>query len=94
MARKRNQNKRYNVPDRQISLIAFDNLPSAAQEKARGQGQQNYGKSVKDLTKSDLSPSQRVAASDLACIVDGDNYVILSPTGDFIGAVTALARAI
>lgn len=93
MARKRNQNKRYSNELRAISLIQFNDLPAAARAKARGQGEENYGKTLKDIDVSDLSSTQRLAISDVACIIDGDTSHFLSPTGDFAGAVVAMIRA-
>lgn len=78
-------------------IVQFSDLPAAAQQRGRGQGAQNFGKSVRDLAVSDLSPSQRTQinnnGADVVVIKDGRNHIILGTTGDFSSAVRAIIAA-
>jgi len=82
-------------PSNTATVISFSDLPSAAQQKGRGQGAQNFGKSMRDLSRDDLSASQRndAASTDIVIIQDGDADIILSPTGDAIQAIQLAVAA-
>jgi len=84
------------MPGRSAVIFRFSDLPAAAQQKGRGQGQENYGKTIRDLRRENLSPQQRAAANnaDVAIIIDNDNKVILEPTGDFASAIQGMHTAI
>lgn len=63
------------------AVFTMSSLPAAAQ-----------GKNPFTMTVDDLHPSQRAIANtrDVVAIVDGDDTIILSPTGDFPSAVKAV----
>ena len=65
------------------AVFRMSDLPAAAQ-----------GKNPFTMTAGDLHPSQRARANgrDVVAIVDGDDTVILSPTGDFASAVTSVLQ--
>jgi hypothetical protein len=56
-----------------VALFRKNDLPSAARSK-----------NSKDITRGDLSSSQRSSASDkdYVVIIDGDSQTILAPTGN------------
>ena len=63
------------------AIFTLNSLPAQAQAKSR-----------RSLTIDDLHPSQRAQANSrsLVAIIDGDYTHILSPTGDFAGAVLGI----